>query len=293
MNKFEALDTAFNLRSVAIVGVAPGEAGFNTGRLFLSAILEYGFQGRIYPVHPDGGEVSGLQVYRSIGDIPESVDYVISCIRAPLIPGLIHECAASGAKVLCLFTAGFSETGISSNQELEHKIAELARETGVRVIGPNCMGIFSPQARFSFAADFPKETGRAALICQSGGNTLYIVRAAGARNIAFGKAISYGNASDIDETDLIDYFHHDDGIDMVAIYIEGVKDGTHFHRALRELAAKKPVVVLKGGRTPHGAGAAASHTASLAGSDEVWSQILRRSGAIQVDTLDEMVDVLV
>jgi acyl-CoA synthetase (NDP forming) len=293
MNKFDALDTAFNLSSVAIIGVAPGEAGFNTGRLFLSAILEYGFPGRIYPVHPDGGEVSGLKVYPSIGDIPEAVDYVISCIRAPLIPELIRECSRAGTKVLCLFTAGFSETGIASNRELEHQIGQLARETGVRVIGPNCMGIFSPRARFSFGADFPKETGRVGLICQSGGNTIYIVRAAGARGIAFGKAISYGNGSDIDETDLLDYFRLDSGIDTVAVYIEGVRDGSRFRHALHELAAEKPVVVLKGGRTPKGASAVASHTASLAGSDELWSRVLQHAGVIQVDTLDEIVDMLV
>ncbi len=293
MNKVDALNTAFNLSSVAIVGVAPGEAGFNTGRLFLSAILEYGFPGRIYPVHPDGGEVSGLKVYHSIGDIPEAVDYVISCIRAPLIPDLIQECSRARAKVLCLFTAGFSETGIASNRELEHQIGELARETGVRVIGPNCMGIFSPRARFSFGVDFPKETGRVGLICQSGGNTLYIVRAAGARGVTFGKAISYGNGSDIDETDLLDYFRQDGGIETVAVYIEGVRDGSRFRCALGELAAEKPVVVLKGGRTPKGVSAVASHTASLAGSDELWGQVLQQAGVIQVDTLDEIVDMLV
>jgi len=293
VNKVDALNTAFNLKNVAIVGVAPGEAGFNTGRLFLSAIVEYGFPGRIYPVHPDGGEVLGLKVYPSISDIPEAVDYVISCIRAPLIPRLIRECSEARAKVLCLFTAGFSETGISSNQELESQIGELARETGVRVIGPNCMGIFSPRARFSYAADFPKETGRAGLICQSGGNTLYIIRAAGARGITFGKAISYGNGSDIDETDLLGYFHQDSEIDMVAMYIEGVRDGSRFRRALKELAVEKPLVVVKGGRTPKGVSAVASHTASLAGSDELWEQVLKHAGAIQVDTLDELVDMLV
>lgn len=293
MNKIDALNAAFNARSVAIIGVPPGEAGLNTGRLFLSAILEYGFQGRLYPVHPDGGEISGLKIYPSISQIPEPVDYVISCIRAPLIPNLIRECSTAGARVVCLFTAGFSETGIASNRELEGQIAELARETGVRIIGPNCMGVFSPQAGLSYAADFPKETGRAGLICQSGGNTLYIVRACGARGINFGKAISYGNGADIDESDLLNYFRQDDATEMVAAYIEGVKDGARFLRALRELSAEKPVVVLKGGRTPRGAIAVASHTASLAGSDEVWSHVLQHARAIQVDTLDEMTDVLV
>jgi len=155
------------------------------------------------------------------------------------------------------------------------------------------MGIFSPKARFSYGSDFPRETGRVGLICQSGGNTLYIVRAAGARGIAFGKAISYGNGSDIDETDLLDYFRQDSEIDMVAIYIEGARDGSRFRRALEQLAAEKPVVLVKGGRTPKGVSAVASHTASLAGSDELWSHVIEQAGAIQVDTLDELVDMLV
>lgn len=293
MSKFDALDAAFNAKSVAVVGVPATEVGFNTGRLFTSAILEYGFQGRLYPVHPDGGQISGLNIYQSIGQIPEPVDYVISCIRAPLIPNLIRECSTAGAGVICLFTAGFSETGIATNLALELEIAQIARETGMHIIGPNCMGVFSPRARLSFATDFPKDTGQAGLISQSGGNTLYIVRACAARGVNFSKAISYGNGIDIDESDLMDYFRQDNETKMLALYVEGVKDGARFFPALKELSKEKPVVFLKGGRTPRGAVAVASHTASLAGSDEVWSRILEQAGAIQVDTLDEITDMLV
>jgi acyl-CoA synthetase (NDP forming) len=293
MNKNEALDAVFNLRSVAIVGVAPGDEGFNTGRLFLNHIIEYGFKGRIYLVNPKGGDVLGLKIYPHLQDIPEPVDYIISCIPAPFVAQLIKDSAAKGAKAVCLFTSGFSEFGTESGRQMEREVQRLAQSTGVRVIGPNCLGIHSPKASFSFAPDLPHETGPVSFICQSGGNTMYLVRAAAARGIRFSKVISYGNACDIDETDLLEYLHRDAETKVVAAYIEGVKDGRRFYRALQELAAVKPVVVLKGGTTGAGARVAASHTAALAVSRDVWMSVLDQAGAIRVDSLDEMADMLV
>jgi len=292
MDKNQALDAVFNLKSVAIVGVAKNDE-FNTGRLFLNHIIEYGFKGPIYLVNPKGGEAFGIKIYPQLKDLPGPVDYVISCIRAPLVPQLIRDCAAKGVKAICVFTSGFSEFGTQQGRDLERELQQLARTTGVRVIGPNCLGIHSPKAGFSFAPDFPKESGRVAFLCQSGGNTLYLVRAAAARGIRFSKVISYGNGADIDETDLLSYFRQDQETDIVAAYIEGIKDGPRFYRTLRAMSATKPVVILKGGRTQAGSSVAASHTASLAGSDRVWKDMVRQSGAISVDTLDEMADMLV
>ena len=293
MDKNEALDAVFNLQSVAIIGVAAGDSGFNTGRLFLNHIVEYGFKGKIYLVNPKGGEVLGLKIYPHLQDIPEAVDYVISCIPAPFVLQLIKDSAAKGVKAICLFTSGFAEFGTENGRALEEEIQRLAQATGVRIIGPNCLGIHSPKASFSFAPDLPHETGPVSFICQSGGNTLYLVRAAGARGIRFSKVISYGNACDIDESDLLEYLRQDEETKIVAAYVEGVKNGRRFYRTLEELSAVKPVVVLKGGITKAGAGVAASHTASLAGSHEVWTSVLHQAGAIEVDTLDEMVDMLV
>ena len=294
MNRFKALDRIFNPTSVAIVGVSPSREGVaNTGRLFLDAILDYGFKGRVYPLHPGGGEIAGLTVYPNIKDVPEPVDYVISCIPARQVPQLIRDCADSGVKAVCLFTAGFSETGREGAQCLEEEIGCLARATGVRVIGPNCMGVYSPKAGLGFADDLPKSSGRVGLMCQSGGNTLYAIRAAGDRGVRFSKVISYGNACDMDESELLEYFAQDHDTEIVAAYIEGVKDGDRFYRVLRDLAAIKPVVVLKGGRTEAGAGAAASHTGSLAGSNQVWDGLLEQAGAICVNSLDELADMMV
>jgi len=292
MDKNQALDAVFNLKSVAIVGVAK-EDEFNTGRLFLNHIIEYGFKGPIYLVNPKGGEAFGIKIYPQLKAIPGPVDYVISCIRAPLVPQLIKDSAAKGVKAVCVFTSGFSEFGTQQGRDLERELQRLAQTTGVRVIGPNCLGIHSPKAGFSFAPDFPKESGRVAFLCQSGGNTLYLVRAAAARGIRFSKVISYGNGADIDETDLLSYFQQDQETGIVAAYIEGIKDGQRFYRTLKAMSATKPVVILKGGRTQAGSAVAASHTASLAGSDRVWKDVVRQAGAISVDTLDELVDMLV
>jgi len=292
MNKNQALDAIFDLKSVAIVGVAKDEE-FNTGRLFLNHIIEYGFKGPIYLVNPKGGEAFGIKIYTQLKDIPGLVDYVISCIRAPLVPQLIKDSAAKGAKAICVFTSGFSEFGTQEGRDLEGEIKRLAEDTGVRVIGPNCIGIHSPKACFSPAPDFPKECGRVAFLSQSGGNTLYLVRAAGARGIRFSKVISYGNAADIDESDLLSYFGQDQETDMIAAYIEGVKDGRRFYRTLREVSVSKPVVILKSGRTQAGSAVAASHSAAMASSHLVWQDAVRQAGAINVDTLDELVDVLV
>lgn len=292
MDKNQALDAIFNLKSVAVVGVAK-EDEFNTGRLFLNHIIEYGFKGPIYLVNPKGGEAFGIRIHPHIKDIPGPFDYVISCIRAPLVPQLIRDCATKGVRAVCLFTSGFAEFGTQEGRDLEREVKRLAEQTGVRVIGPNCIGIHSPKACFSPAPDFPKECGRVALLSQSGGNTLYLVRAAGARGIRFSKVISYGNAADIDESDLLRYFQQDNETDIIAAYIEGAKDGRRFYRTLQEVSISKPVVILKSGRTQAGSEVAASHSAALATPHQVWKDAVRQAGAISVDTLDELADMLV
>jgi len=289
MNNKKKLGSIFNPTSVAVAGASPGKAG----QLFLDSVLASGFEGNVYALNPKGAEVSGLSAYANVKDIPGSVDYLICCIPAPGVPQLIRDCAAKGVKVVSIFTAGFSESGTEEGKQLEGEISRLAQTTGVRVIGPNCLGVYSPKVRLSFTSDFPKERGRLALICQSGGNTVYLVRAAAHRGVRFSKVISYGNACDIDESELLEYFTQDTETGIVAVYIEGVKDGRRFYQALRELSRVKPVVVLKGGYTEAGVGIAASHTGALAGSDQVWDELLQQVGAIRVYSLEEMVDVLV
>ncbi len=221
------------------------------------------------------------------------MDLVISCIPARFVPQLIRECAEKQVKAVSMFTSGFSETGSQVGRELESEIVSIARDAGIRLIGPNCMGIYSPGDGVSFVTDFPRERGGVALVCQSGGNAIYLVRLAAERGIRFSKAISYGNACDVDESDLFEFLMEDSETQLVTAYIEGVKDGDRFQQVLNRLAAKKPVVVLKGGATREGARTASSHTSSLAGSDRVWSAVLEQAGAVRVDTLYELVDMMV
>jgi acyl-CoA synthetase (NDP forming) len=287
--KVASLDAIFNPESVAVVGASPGKSG----QLFLDSILASGFQGKIYAVNSRGEDISGLKAYTSIQDIPGTIDYVVCCIPAPAVPQLVRDCAAKDVKAVSVFSAGFSEIGTEEGRRLEEEVARLARETGVRVIGPNCLGVYSPRARFSYTSDFPNESGDVAFVCQSGGNSVYTTRAAIYRGVRFSKVISYGNACDINECELLEYLATDDETRVVAVYIEGVKDGPRFYRALKRLASIKPVVVLKGGYTAAGAHAAASHTGSLAGSDQVWDRLLHQSDSIRVYSLEELVDMLV
>ncbi|MBM4445320.1 MAG: hypothetical protein FJ020_08490 [Chloroflexi bacterium] len=289
MNRTTRLNAAFNPSSVAIAGVGPVTAG----KWYLDSLLSSGFKGPIYPIHPNGGEASGLKVYASIRDIPGLVDYVICCIPARLVPQLIRDCAEKGVKVVSLFTSGFSETGTDEGKRLEAKIVRLAGAGGTRLIGPNCMGVYSPSSGLSFVSDFPREAGGVALVCQSGGNTIYFVRLAAERGIRFSKVISYGNACDVNESDMFEYLAEDAETDLVAAYIEGVKDGGRFLRTLAGLASRKPVMVLKGGSTGLGARTAASHSGSLSGSDAVWTSLLQQNGVIRVHTLEELVDMVV
>jgi acyl-CoA synthetase (NDP forming) len=192
-----------------------------------------------------------------------------------------------------MFTSGFSETGSETGRKLEEEIVRIAHDAGIRLIGPNCMGVYSPKGGVSFVTDFPRESGGVALVCQSGGNAIYLVRLAAERGIRFSKAISYGNACDVDESDLFEHLMEDSETELVTAYIEGVKDGERFQQVLNKLAARKPVIVLKGGVTREGARTASSHTSSLAGSDRVWSALLDQAGVIRVNTLYELVDMMV
>jgi acyl-CoA synthetase (NDP forming) len=289
MTAMQDLGFLFDPASVAVTGVSPG----NAGERYADYLVKYGFKGPIYPLRPKGGEFRGVKIYPSIGDVPGPVDLIICCIPAQHVPQLLIDGAAKGVRAAVLHTAGFSETGRPEGRELEAEVVRAAKANGIRIVGPNCMGIYRPKAGLAFAYEFPRESGRTALICQSGGNSNFLVRAAAERGVRWSKAVSYGNACDVSETDLMEYLIEDEETDMVAAYIEGVKDGPRFREVLGRLSAVKPVVILKAGATPAGKMAAASHTGALAGSDAAWNAIFSQSRAIRVDNLDELVDMMV
>jgi acyl-CoA synthetase (NDP forming) len=284
------LDYIFHPRSVAIVGASTQVAGK------LSLLLSFkgiGFDGDLYPVNPKAEQILDYKCYPRLRDIPGEVEYVISEVPTSAVGELVEDAGLKGVKVIHFFTAGFSETGEEERIELEAQVLARARELGIRVIGPNCMGLYVPSSKLAFNPDVPKEPGPVALISQSGANAGEFIRMGALRGLRYSKVISYGNAADLSEADFLDYCAWDPETKIIAAYIEGVKDGQRFMRSLRRASAVKPVVILKGGRTEAGGRATDSHTGSLAGSREVFDTACRQGGAIQVDDLEDLIDMAV
>ncbi|MEA1958398.1 MAG: CoA-binding protein [Chloroflexota bacterium] len=284
-------DYMFNPRSIAVVGASGGTYNAATN-IFLNNLISFGFKGGIYPINLNAGEVSELKAYSTILDVPGPIDHVISGVRAELIPQLLSDCKVKGVKTLHLYTAGFAETGIDDRGDLQGKIAAAVKDSGVRILGPNCMGIYSPAAGVTFCPDFPREPGPVGFISQSGSYSLIGVRNAGARGVRFSKLVSFGNASDIDECDMFEYLGNDPETEIIAAYIEGTRNGDRLRRVLAEAAAKKPVIIIKKGGTEAGKRGASSHTGAMAGDDSVWDALIRQAGAIRVEDLEEMIDLL-
>lgn len=284
------LEPLFRPRSIAVVGASttPGP-----GSGFLTALQGGSYAGRLHPVNPKADEIQGLRCYPRLRDVPGDVDYVISSVPAQVVPQLIEDCEAKRVQAIHFFTAGFSETGDAERTDLERQILERTRAFGIRVIGPNCMGLYCPESGLSFMPDMPTEVGTVAMVSQSGANAGDFCRTGAGRGLRYSKVISYGNALDLDESDFFDYCADDPDTELITAYIEGVKDGRRFLRALRKAAAAKPVLILKGGRTEPGGRATVSHTGSLAGELRVFDGACRQAGAIRVDDMEELVDCAV
>jgi len=285
------LEYIFHPKSVAVVGASADPRKY--GNMYLDLLLKFGFKGRVYAVNPNETNVLGLSTYSSFGDIQESVDYVISTINAERCPELMEQCVAKGVKVVQFFTARLAETGESDRIALEGRLLEIARRGGIRVLGPNCMGIYYPEGKLSFRYNFPRESGHVGSFCQSAGNTAEFIYRAAIRGVRFSKVIHYGNASDLNESDFMDYLEQDPQTNFIGAYIEGVRDGPRFYEGLKRAASKKPGAIYKPGRTEAGARALASHTASMSGSAEIWDGLCRQTGTIRVESVEELADMLI
>ena len=275
--------------SIAVVG-ATQSRGFGGGG-FVESLIALGFNGKIYPVNPKYPEIMGLKAFPSLREIPGPVDYVISSIPAAAVLQMLKDASQKGVKTVHLFTARFSETGRPEGAELERKVSDLARELGIRLIGPNCMGIYYPAAGIGFHADFPKEPGAAGLVSQSGMLSRELIITSAQRGVFFSKVFSYGNAVDLNECDFLEYLAHDAETKVIMMYIEGVKDGRRFYNTLKQAASLKPVILLKGGMAQAGARATASHTASLAGSYHIWKAAALQAGAVPAESFEELIDL--
>ncbi len=288
---YEELEAIFSPRSIAVVGASANPD--TPGHDYVLSLLRYGYRGRVYPVNPRLEELLGLPAYPSLRHIPGPVDYVISCVPNSAVLELADQCIEKGVRALQLFTARFSETGREEGRRLERELLQRARAGGLRIIGPNCMGLHHARLGITFRPDMVAPPGPVGVLSQSG-NLLFELNYRGVpRGLRFSKAISYGNGTDLDESDFLRYFARDPETTVIGAYIEGVKDGRRFLAALSEAAGAKPTVVLKGGRTGSGGRTAASHTAALAGRREVWEAAVRQAGAVPVATLEDFVDLLV
>jgi acyl-CoA synthetase (NDP forming) len=285
------LDAIFYPRSIAVVGAAPGPFNPHT-QIFLYTLVELGFKGEIYPINPRAEDILGFKAYRNVRDVPGPVDYVICIIPASGTRQLVEDCVAKGVKALHLYTAGFAETGDDEKGRLQKELVETARKGGLRIIGPNCMGVYNARSGMSYAPGFPEEPGNVAFISQSGSYSLLVVRGAAARGVRFSKVVSYGNASDINEVDLLDYLADDPETGVIGVYLEGTRDGDGLGRAMKKAASKKPLIVIKKGVTEAGKRGASSHTGAMAGDDSVWDGFIRQTGAIRVEDFEEMIDLI-
>jgi acetyltransferase len=285
------LEELFAPRGVAVVG-ASGSWKISFAELVIHGLKEAEFPA-IYPVNPKYDEVLGLRCYPDLVSIPGPVDHVVVNIPAESVLALLDDCAAKGVRSVHFFTAGFSESGVAERAELEREMLEKARAGGFRIIGPNCVGLFVPKSRLVNAVGVPLEPGPIAFLSQSGGHGQNILTDGAPRGLRFSKVVSYGNALDVGESELLAHLCQDPETEIIAAYIEGVKEGRRFLSVLREAAAKKPVVLYKGGRTEAGKRAAHGHTASLTSSVAIFEGVCRQTNTIRVDDLDELIDVLV
>ncbi|MFC1864831.1 acetate--CoA ligase family protein, partial [Chloroflexota bacterium] len=260
------------------------------GGRFLKTLLSFGYAGKVYPVNPKESQILGLQTYSRVGDIPEPVDFATITVPAQSVPEIVEECLAKGIKAAQILTAGFGEIG-EEGQKLEEEVTKIAAK-GIRIIGPNCFGVYCPSGGLTILPgdDFPKESGPVGCISQSGGVAGRIPRRARGWGIRFSKVISYGNACDVNECDLVEYMSQDKETKIITGYIEGVKDGPRFFKLIQEVSKTKPVILWKGGLTQSGARAVHSHTGSLGGEEAVWDAFFRQSGAIRVNSLEELLD---
>lgn len=287
----EAFEPLFYPRSLAIIGASADSAKF--GHIILSAIMEIGYGGKIYPVNPEGGEINGLRVYRSLQEIPGGVDFAILTIPAPLVSAALEDCLRKGVKGVEILTSGFKETGTPEGKNMEEELSQIARR-GIRILGPNCFGIYCPESGLTIMPgyNFSRETGPVGFLSQSGGFCADLGQITKGLGIRFSKMVSYGNGCDVAACDLLEYFFADEKTRIIAGYMEGVEDGPRFLRILKENRGKKPVILWKAGLTAAGKRAVMSHTGSLGGLEVVWKSALNQTGVIQVSSAEELVDAI-
>jgi acyl-CoA synthetase (NDP forming) len=279
----------FTPRGIIIVG-ARRSPGF--GFILPLAMQRQGWGDRIYLVNPAGGELHGLPLHKSIADVPAGPDLAVVIVPAPVVPQALTEIGERGIKHVIIESAGFTEIG-EKGKELQDKAKETAAHYGIRVIGPNCVGVINTANRLSTVevVDEAFTPGPVAVIAQSGVFGNILLDGLYQKGLYISKAVTLGNRMDVNECEVLDYLHQDPDTRVIMMYLEGAADGKLLRYTLDRVTRDKPVLVLKSGRTGAGRQATASHTGSMSGEDELYEAVFRQSGAIRARSLDELVDM--
>ncbi|MCA6213378.1 acetyl-CoA synthetase [Thermococcus sp. 101 C5] len=280
------LDYFFTPKSVAVLGASndPLKLGYEV----FKNLKEYG--GKVYPVNIKEEVVQGVKAYKNVKEIPDDVDLAVIVVPKPFVKQSIIDCGEKGVKGAVVITAGFGETGEEGKKE-ERELVEIAHKYGMRIIGPNCVGIMDTHSNLNATFIMKAKKGSVAFISQSGALGAGIVYKTIKEDIGFSKFISVGNMSDVDFADLMEYLADDENSKAIALYIEGIKDGKRFMEVARKVSKKKPIIALKAGKSESGARAASSHTGSLAGSYAIYEAAFKQSGILVANTIDEMLSM--
>jgi acetyl coenzyme A synthetase (ADP forming)-like protein len=281
----------FRPRSVAVVGASrdPSSIGYR----LLDALVTNHFQGPVYPVNPKASVIGGIRAYPTVRDLPEPVDLAVIAVPREAVPTVVDDCAARGVRAIVVITAGFAEVG-DEGRALQQQLADKVRGYGMRMVGPNCMGLLNTdpnvQLNATFAPVFPPQ-GRVALSSQSGALGLAILELTRRRRLGLSTFVSVGNKADVSTNDLLQYWEEDEATGVILLYLESFGNPRRFARIARRVSRSKPIVAMKAGRTPAGKRAAGSHTAALASNDVAVDALFRQTGVIRAETLEEMFDI--
>ncbi|MCD6358819.1 MAG: CoA-binding protein [Dehalococcoidia bacterium] len=288
----EKIECIFNPQSVAVIGATDtfGKWGFD----LIRAVVKNRGKRKIYPVNIREEEVCGIKSFHRVTDIPETVDFAVIVVPAPHVVSVMRDCAKKGVKAAIVITAGFAEMG-EKGKELQKELVSVARDGGIRFIGPNTMGHFSTLSGFDTLTLLPVafKRGEIGLISQSGNIGGYVLLRGLEEGVGFSKFIGTGNEADLTLEDYLEYLGQDDNTKVIALYIEGLRQGRRFFELAREISKKKPIVALKVGRTSAGMKAAQSHTSALSGADRIYDAMFKQCGVIRVDEVAELYDTAI
>lgn len=288
------LHPLFYPKNIAVVGATPKADPLlgNQGNNYIKGSIAQNFSGKIFPVHPKAQSILGYKAYPRVKDIPDPVDLVIFTVPAEAALEVMEDCVLKNVKFVHLYTAGFAESGREAFVEIEKKLIDMAKKNSIRIVGPNCMGIYSPEGGLAFQPLFPPEAGPLGFFSQSGQMAGMFVMKAASQGLKFSKVISFGNARDLKAHDFLEYLSADEKTRILASYIEGLQEGQRFMEGVARITRQKPLVIYKGGTTDGGTRAVMSHTASIAGSSQLWKSLCKQHGIIPVESLDEMIYTL-